>query len=290
MEDVTVENFFGKAGNIYPPIIKSLLEGAYNKKYDFLPLKQFEALNSVEINYVYWVEILYRAHWAATSNLIRHDKWFDACISNSVIKPNYISFCSGLRGLLESTADTYFSLGSVPLTLANSSGYIDDALGRRPAKKLAVSEELENALIHFSFARKLNKGEDSPASHRAATAGEYMSQLDSDELPIKRLYAELCQVVHPAHQSTAWVVENLGESYWVREPQDLMFISDLCQRYASCIEYIQMASVNISMFVYKAINEFDLVELINPSAKDYNMSQSPLHERMYSAFKRQRTR
>jgi len=280
----SVKDFFGQAGEIYPPITKDLLESAYNKNYQFVSLDDFKLLDELDSNYVYWIEILFRAHWAATSNLIRYHKWYELCHDSSVVKPNYIAFCSGLRGLLECATDTYDALGGVPLTLAQALHYVEDALLRRKALKRAVSEELENCLIHFSYARKLNKFETAPKSHEAKTASHYISQLDSADLPLKNLYAELCQVVHPAHQSTAWLVGRKDESYTIQESDDLAFILDLCQRYKECIEYIQMSSVNISMFIFKVLNKTQCSELYNSSADKYDMSRSPLHKKIEAAI------
>jgi len=280
-----VEIFFGKAGEIYPPIVQDLLEGAYGKHYEFKSLDEFNLLDKVDSNYVYWIEILYRSHWAATSNLIRYIKWFELCYNSSVTKPNYIAFCSGLRGLLECSADTYDALGSVPLTLANASKHIEDALLRRPVLTRAISEELEDSLIHFGYARKLQKHEDAPKSHEAKTASYYISQLDSIDMPLKDLYSELCQVVHPAHQSMAWLVDQKTEQlYTIRESEDLKFILDLCERYRGCIEYMQISSVNVSLFIFKVLNKLVCSELHNFSADKYNMSNSPLNKKIQAAM------
>ncbi|MHB2050355.1 hypothetical protein [Pseudomonas sp. VEM90] len=279
-----VRDFFGKAGEIFPPIVQKLLGDSYGKKYQFISIDDFELLGELEANYVYWLEILNRSHWAATSNLIRYSKWYELCYDSSVTKPNYIAFCSGLRGLLECTADTYDALGGVPLTLAQALKYIEEALLRRPVLKRAVSEELEDCLIHFSYARKLNKLESAPKSHEAKTASHYISQLDGADLPFKDLYSELCQVVHPAHQSTSWLVGREDECYTIRESEDLVFILDLCERYKKCIEHMQMWSVNASLFIFKVLNKTACSELHNLSAEGYDLSQSVLHKKIKDAI------
>ncbi|MGN9460769.1 hypothetical protein ACTMQT_12180 [Pseudomonas syringae pv. aptata] len=283
----SVSDIFGQAGEVYPPIIQDLLKSSYDKKYQFLALDDFKLLSEIDSNYVYWIEILYRSHWAATSNLIRYDKWYELCYNSSVVKPNYLAFCSGLRGLLECATDTYDALGSVPLTIAQASGYIEDALLRRPTLKRAVSEELEDSLIHFSYARKLSRHEVAPKSHEAKTASYYIAQLDSADLPLRNLYAELCQVVHPAHQSTAWLVDIEEQYYKIQRPDDLAFILELCGRYKECIEYIQMSSVNVSMFIFKVLNMLSCPDLHNSSADKYDMSNSPLHKKIDAAIRMQ---
>ncbi|MEN4800192.1 hypothetical protein [Pantoea agglomerans] len=283
----SVKEIFGIPGDIYPPIIQDLLKASYNKNYQFLALDDFELLNKIDSNYVYWIEILYRSHWAATSNLIRHDKWYELCHNSSIVKPNYIAFCSGLRGILECATDTYDALGSVPLTIAQIFSHVEDALLRRPTLKRVVSEELEDSLIHFTYARKLIKNEDAPKSHKAKTASDYIAQLDSEALPLKSLYAELCQVVHPAHQSTAWLVGVEEQNYKIQRPDDLAFILSLCGRYKECIEYILMSSVNTSMFIFKVINMLSCPELHNYSADKYDTSYIPLHNKIEAAIRMQ---
>ncbi len=281
----SVKDIFGLPGEIYPPIIQDLLEGSYNKNYQFLTSNDYKLLSEIDSNYVYWIEILYRSHWAATSNLIRYDKWFELCHNSSVINPNYIAFCSGLRGILECATDTYDALASVPLTMAQASSHIEDALLRRPTLNRLESKELEDSLIHFAFARKLTKHEDAPKSHKAKTASDYIAPLDSKGLPLKNLYAELCQVVHPAHQSTAWLVGVEEQYFKIQRPDDLAFILCLCERYKECIEYIQMSSVNASIFIFKVLNMLSCPELHNSSADKYDMSNSPMHKKIETAFR-----
>lgn len=283
----SVKDIFGVSGDIYPTIIQELLKASYNKNYQFLTFDDFKLLNKIDSNYVYWIEILYRSHWAATSNLIRHDKWYELCYNSSIVKPNYIAFCSGLRGILECATDTYDALGSVPLTIAQIFSHIEDALLRRPTQKRVVSEELEDSLIHFAYARKLMKNEDAPKSHKAKTASDYIAQLDSEALPLKSLYAELCQVVHPAHQSTAWLVGVEEKNYKIQRPDDITFILSLCGRYKECIEYILMSSVNTSMFIFKVLNMLSCPDLHNYSADKYNTSHIPLHKKIEAAIRMQ---
>ncbi len=284
---ILAKDIFGLPGEIYPPIIQDLLEDSYNKKYHFLTRDDFKLLSEIDSKYVYWIEILYRSHWAATSNLIRYNKWFELCHNSSVTNPNYIAFCSGLRGILECATDTYDALASVPLTMAQLLSHIEDALLRRPTLNRIISTELEDALIHFSFARKLTKHEDAPESHKAKTASEYIALLDSKDLPLKSLYAELCQVVHPAHQSTAWLVGVEEQYYKIQRPDDLAFILNLCGRYKECIEYIQVSSVNASMFIFQVLNMLSCPELHNSSADKYDMSNIPLYKRIDSAIRAQ---
>lgn len=284
----TIRDLFTKAGDIYPPIIQSLLNDSYGVNYTFDEIEDFKKSDLLDRNFIYWSEILYRAHWAATTNIVRHDRWFNGCIQHSLNSPNYIMFCSALRGLLESVTDTYHSLAAIPLRLAELCDYIDPALQRKVTEKLGTSEELENALIHFQFAKKHNKKSTAPLSHHALQATKYIIEMDEPILQLQNLYTELCQVVHPAFESTSWLMKSESNRYWIQPPRDIEFIRDICERYSTAIERLQVNSANISIFIYKAINEFQLPILHNKAANDINMRTSPLQSKIDTAFKSRR--
>lgn len=278
-----IEQTLTKISTVLVPMIKNLIDYSIGKQYTFTSEEEFKAQHSNERQKIYWQEIIYRSHWAATGSLIRTKKWLDACFS-AIESENYIAFCSSLRGLLESSADAYSALGAVPLTLAEASGHIKEALNGSNSKSLLISEELEDSLIHFIFARKLNKAELSPKSHSAKTASSIINELDSPSTPLKNLYSELCQVVHPAAQSISWLVESEGDTYSLTQPDEITLIKNLGQKYSSCIEEIITYPTNISIFIYKVINNLNIQNLKNPYADSLNMSASPLHNKIKVAF------
>ncbi|MBH1966714.1 MAG: hypothetical protein I8H81_00825 [Pseudomonadales bacterium] len=289
MNELLIEKILGKPAVIFPPFIQKILEDAYDTPYMFMDIDAFNQLNdATKAKQTYWLEMLYRAHWAATSNLVRHTKWLDGCIASATFSPNFISFCSNLRGLLESATDAYSALGDVAETLANATHFIDDALALNPNGMLATSDELEKQLIHFNFARKLEKNETAPFEHRAKSVNDYILELDGPELPLRKLYSELCQVVHPAFQATSWLIEGKNDSYWITKPDDISPIQNICDRYANCIEFIQLASANTSFLIYKAINNFNCKELHNTAAEKINMSNNLIFQRMQLTTKLQR--
>jgi hypothetical protein len=206
MSKLSVAQLFGDSGTIYPSLLAPIVEEAIGTPYPFMDTPAFRALPLEQMHKVYWEEMLYRAHWAAISNFIRHIRWFDACITHSVNTPNYPAFCAVLRGLTESAADTRHSLGSVPETLASDSSHILDALAGKSTTTV-VNKDIEDMLIHFQLARKLKKDEGAPGTHNAESAATYISAIDHADYPVKDLYSELCQVVHPAAQSLFWFTD-----------------------------------------------------------------------------------
>src|SRR5262249_41369594 len=158
---------------------------------------------------VYWSEILYRAHMAAASALLRTHRWLAGAVS-AIHRPNILSHAANLRGLLEACADTYHSLRVVPGALAGWHAEIRRALAGEQDK--VWTTDLEDTLIHFLYGRKVARGETAPDSHRALCSRDYLDSLreafqryaiDSAaaELAPSRVgecYGRLCELVHPA--------------------------------------------------------------------------------------------
>lgn len=277
---------FGRAGDVYPKVMRDIVSEASGTTYSFMDVEEFKALPLSQMNTVYWEEILYRVHWAALANTIRHLRWFDACVVHSTSQPNYLAFCAALRGLVESAADTAHSLGVVPLTIASSAGAILEALNGRLNNSLCISAELENNLIHFHHARKVGKGEEAPPSHKAETAAKYLSAIDRSDFPLKELYSELCQVVHPAESSLHWI-SNVDENGWkVGEQDDIGSIHRLVDKHRATIDWIQQNSGNITILLCQVLNSLPRKKLHIESVKPCNMDELPLHKEIQNEFGR----
>jgi len=87
---------------------KSLMELKDEWKYLFVPDEEFIKINDELLqSKIYWEDILYRAHIASLLSLFKVRRWFQGMENNH---DNYYGFCSSLRGLIESCADSFFSL------------------------------------------------------------------------------------------------------------------------------------------------------------------------------------
>lgn len=277
-------NLFGKAGEVYPRILKNIVEEASGVAYPFKSDDEFKALLMNDMHRVYWEEILYRVHWAVVVNSVRHLRWFDACVVHSSTHPNYLAFSAALRGLLESSADVSFSLAAVPLTLASASGKIIKALDGSLDADFIVSAELEDALIHFHHARGVKKQEEVPPTHKAKTATNYINAIEMDEYPVRDLYSELCQLVHPAKQSLHWS-SRLNKEGWSTEGfNDIESIHDLIGRYEESISWIQQSSGNTVVFLAQVLNMLPLEQLHIYSVKHLDMSGILLHDKIKKEF------
>ena len=68
-------------------------------------------------NQVRWNEVLRRAHLAATSNLLRIERWTDAAMDQARAG-NLLGLAACLRGMIEAASDTTYCLKDVPMALA----------------------------------------------------------------------------------------------------------------------------------------------------------------------------
>lgn len=282
---LSAEQLFGPGGVVYPQILPPIIAEGVGTPYPIMDVGAFEQLPLRDMSRVYWQEMLYRAHWAAISNSIRHTRWINACLAHSVVEPNFPAFCAALRGMTEAAADTSHSLGRVPETLAACSSHVIDAL-HGTSSSLATSQELEDQLIHFQFARKLAKGEAAPDTHKAKSAAKYIEAINHDRYPVRDLYSELCQVVHPAAQSLHWLTRMNNGGWVVGEPDDGEVILALCTRHKDSIEWIQQNSVNTTIFILQVLNAFPLSAVHTKSTRDIDMQSINLYNKIKGAFLR----
>jgi hypothetical protein len=253
MGDRSADSLFGKAGPVFEKICVPILREFRTASYRLIAPDQFGKLPQKDMLRGYWTEILSRSHWAAISNLLRHQLWVDGCRSQFAKAPNYLGFCAALRGLVEAAADAVYSLRAVPLTLAKCNGPIRAALQGTLPNGLICSE-LENALIHFQFARKTAKREGPPDTHQAKKTTEYLRGADSQNDDLKSLYGELCEVVHPAAALLQWAASSDGERIHLSVADSHQQIVNLCQRHATAIEISLVESVNSSLLILGVLN------------------------------------
>ena len=145
--------------------------------------------------------MLFRSHLASCSALRRHGEWLRSLVT-AVEQDCLFGAYASYRGFLESAADSLYSLGGVPKTIAPNLPGIIHRLKQKPTDEVYLSPELENRLIHFSHGRKLERGESADPMHAAKQIREYLDgikQLGAKE--IHTLYSELCGITHPSAES-----------------------------------------------------------------------------------------
>ena len=184
--------------------LKSLLDSfalaAEPRSYRIMPLAEFSVITNIaERNQVYWRELLFRAHFGACTGMLRLREWLHGG-ERALADGNALMLAAGVRGFLEAAADTFQGFSDVGPTLADGHTIVRRAIKGELSEDLALAPELENTLIHFSYARKLSPG-DGPALHSAASAKDCVSVLSESAPDIVDVYHELCDYTHPASSS-----------------------------------------------------------------------------------------
>jgi hypothetical protein len=124
-----------------------------------------------------------------------------------------------------------------------------------------------------------------PDSHKAASADTYLRAADgAGRTNMKDLYAELCQVVHPAAQSIMWMVIGSGESGYLTAGDDKRWILDLCRRDSAAIDALHMLSINTCVLILKVLNRFSVHQLWVEYVNLVQMDNVPVWSKILKAF------
>lgn len=248
--------------------LQPLLSEVQGFTYRFLDVAAFEALLSEHTSRamrLYWLELLHRAHLAATTSLLRQDRWLRAAIDTSA---NCLGFAAAFRGILESAADAWFSLRFVPRFIAEHAAIILRILaGRTPAKVVHISSEVEKCLLHFQFARDNRYGPTGISStHRPEATTKYLQAFESESLvnlPVLRCYNVLCNLTHPASDSLAFSVKPpVSDKRWqitARTDEDML--REIAVECGPTFVWAVQAPVNLSVLILATINALVIPEL-----------------------------
>lgn len=258
----TFQKILGKeVADCYLPLVTEILE---NKKfiiYHFMSSEEFQKITEddpSEGNSQYMKEILYRAHFASISSLARNIEWLKGM---KVAYENglYLPFASSMRSLIESTADSFDALVQTGVTIAEHNKIINQRLNKQGDGFITISE-LEEDLIHYSHARKIEKGEQVPKSHKAKTAAEYVRQLDQKTaMSFYECYGVLCQLTHPAAQGVLHMMPSINDSEFTFEEKfGKEKIDLLLSEYHKLIPDLLSYAFNPGLLTLKVLNYIDL--------------------------------
>ncbi|WP_300181705.1 hypothetical protein [uncultured Aliivibrio sp.] len=200
--------------NCYIPLVENVLANRSHTVYHFMSHSDFKVLEESDVdeaNAQYIKEILFRSHFASMSSIAKNLEWIKG-MKHSYENGLYLPFSSSMRSLIESTADSFDALLHVSITLAEHNKVLNKKLQKGGGDFVTLTE-LENVLIHYSHARRLEKGEKAPTTHKAKQPSEYIRDLDSKTgQNFYELYGELCQLTHPAAQGVLHMMPAINES------------------------------------------------------------------------------
>lgn len=283
------KNIFGNVGFNRINYMGDLASRLPIYTYKFMGIEEYKAelLNNFdEGSKVYWLELLERAHWASITTIYRTLGWASGT-ANAYLDSNYLLFCAGFRGFLESSVDSFYSLINVPESFAKLFSQIKSILNGIRPKEMILYENLEDFLIHFTYARNpknvkndaAQTGLEYPPSHYAETIRTYINGFDKHKDELHKCYSELCEITHPSMRSVFMYVAESNDNYKtlrVRNNFNEVLILDFCSRYKELAEYLASILFNTTMITLKVINAFDIPEIETPYVDHLNFSHIEL--------------
>jgi len=281
--------------NIYP-LVSKIISSPNNREYHFLSEEEFiKQLNTnlLEANKIYWIEILNRVHFASFVSLIRNIRWIESMVLNYE-NNNFIGFCSSARGLLESSVDSYDTFIKVPIWISESFTSVKKSLHCEQKDTIHLDPELEETLIHFTYARKLLKNENAPKSHITKTIKEYIKFVDEEENgALYNFYSFLCQISHPAAFSVLSYIKQeqfaSHDIFRVNINSDSLNIENLIKENQENLNSIFEAGIFTSLICLKLLNEFNIREYYTNEVNLINFENSEMWKEIIKNINTQRT-
>ncbi len=282
---------FGTDAARFIGMIDALALTSYKTRYIFTSANEFERILRNEPSkgmQIYWGEILARAHLTAVTAILRSRHWITAAVAAAEDK-NLLAFAAALRGLIESAADASSSLGSIPRTLARDHGQIDRALSGELGQTFFVVSQIEDELIHFSYARHLTKTElaGAPASHRARKVRDYIEVLEKGHVTnVIECYRTLCDFTHPGASSVWMWLSPINElEVDLASNQDESVISHFLGEYQKTFLELLMFAFNPAIVTLNVLNYFPLERFLVPALLSWDLSGIPLWQKCQSDLK-----
>ena len=260
----------------YIPLIKQVLESG-KSKYFFTNVLSHQLLISkrqfAEANRNYVLEIAYRLHAASLITLRRNLAWIES-IQLARSHASYFSFCSSLRGLIESAADSFYSLKHVPQNLATYFYVIKKCIEKKENSKIRLFKELEDWSIHFLEAGRYENNNLEKEHFKAKSTWEYIKSIDTDSAlkPIYPLYQELCQITHPSRETTYLFFKCEDDQWYVNNIDEKEKIVNIENYHDSEFQIIFQKSFNASLLILWLIDLLPVEEMKCPSIRKINFN------------------
>jgi hypothetical protein len=245
------------------------------RRYTFVGNEEFGRINHADPSrgqQIYWSEMVMRSHMAAATAILRSRRWTDAVLTAALSK-NLLAFAAALRGLIESAADVSDALMPIPRTLARDRARINEALSGR-SKVVFLVEGLEDLLIHYAYARKLDKGQSAPKSHKVRLVRDYIQILEKGQVPrVVECYGKLCDLTHPGASSVhMWLAAKSDLELELETDGDAGQIGWLLAEYEQMFPKLLMFAFNLPIVTLAVLNYLDLPEFHTPELKGWNLS------------------
>ncbi len=212
--------------------------------------------------HTYLLGILERCHLACMTSLARSDRWLQSACTGAA-SHNVLGFAASLRGLLESTADAHDVMSVLPDALHKLFPYLYLVFEESDevARVQIGLEDLENRLIHYAFAGRPPRGVQPLPQHKNKSNADYIRAFEAFGVAgAADLYAELCELTHPASPSVFCFVDEGTHAMQLNFSRDEALIADILTRYEATIENLTTLSLNPALiglcFLHRLVDEW----------------------------------
>jgi len=254
----------------------------YTDNEDFCDLLIRDLSKGME---VYWKEMHGRVHLTSVTSILRSFKWISG-IQSAVKENNLLVFAASLRGLIESAADTQTAINNIPVTFERDHLFVNQAvLGE--SNEVFIIEEIEDTLVHYSYGRKLKKGETAPHAHKAKQVRDYIKILEKAQVQhVVECYSFLCDLTHPGASSVWMWIEPAGELQLnLRTNQDSKIISGFLSEYNSMFTDLLFFAFNGPLISLALLNYFELPKYHTSALLKWDFSNIPLWQKIQPYLK-----
>ena len=279
-DHVAARRWLGAPAASHLPVLDKVVTGLSAAEYDFMPNDEFVVLVKTDPSrgmQVYWTELLFRAHFAAATSVLRTRRWLQAVLLHGP-GANFTAFAAAYRGFLEAAADTFDVFDNVSWWLAQMHADARLAVQGR-MEELTLCPDVENALIHFTHAGYVGRGEDAAETHRAKHTKQYLKGLEGSGFPeVYECYRELSDVAHPGLGSVKCYAGPLSSGrtgYRLVCDQDADLIGSFCDKYQKVTERTMFFGVVPPILVLRVLNELPIEPLHTPTLWDAGVERHP---------------
>jgi hypothetical protein len=253
-----------KDAAFYFDVIREITPAILRHEYKFMRDDVFDRLVKSDevtpsmLNQILSLELIDKAHLAATSALLRTKRWADAvCLMYEA--ENFLGWASSARGLLESSGDIVDGLLDIPYSLAEHHRQIAQGLSGSASQDLHGYSQFENKLDHFVFAKwmRAKKGEENIL--KAKDNAAYIELIERVMPNAKSYYQRLCGITHPSNASLEFLVDDntsTGGPLRLSASNDRQAITAMCAEFPTALSVTLEMSCNPALLILRVLHKF----------------------------------
>lgn len=253
-------NFFEQI-DVYQSTLNPLINESNDIKYQCMfmepNLNIKPTLDEVQIvMQIYTFGILERSHLASITSLARTLKWLNSTKYHAN-DGNLLAFSASLRGFVEASADSFDLMKFLPATICKNLKLIYIQLKNPSLLNGAILsfKNLEDRLIHYSHARKIKKNDLALPNHTNKHNADYIMEIEKfGANKSHELYAELCELTHPASSSVMCFVDETDRSMTLNFTKEKLAIEKILTKYNETLINLLQFSANTASETLSYLN------------------------------------